>query len=104
MKKIDLLLVLLIITGTPLFLLVGCGSKDKQKNTYVDPYASGTPVAEKYSIAADRKAIEELRKNVPQEKKQENEKRKHILMTNQIVCLRRCETRQASLLFLILRH
>ncbi len=85
MKKNDFLLVLLICIGPASFFLAGCGSKNKQDNIYVDPSASGGPVSEKYSIAADRKAIEDLRKNVPPEKKQENDELAFILaLTNEV--------------------
>lgn len=85
MKKNNFLLSVLICISVLAFSLVGCSSKDKQKNTYVDPNASDTLVAEKYSIAADRKAIDELRKNVPQEKKQENDELAFVLaLTNEV--------------------
>ncbi len=85
MKKNAFLLVFLIFISAPAFMMIGCSSKDKQKNTYIDPSASDSPVAEKYSIAADRKAIEELRKNIPQEKKQENDELAFVLaLTNDV--------------------
>lgn len=49
------------------------GPTDRDANRYDEPGADRPLVDAKYSLAADRQAVQELRKDIPETKKQEND-------------------------------
>lgn len=76
-KKYCLFLVLIVVLG---FTLVGCGNAEKKgTNVYRSADEARPLVEDKYSISADRKAFDEIRSQIPEEKKRQNDQLALIL-------------------------
>src|SRR5688572_12945619 len=62
-----------------LLFMTACQTGGKSANTYRSADEPRPLVDSKYSLSADRAALEEMRKDVPEEKKQENDELAYLL-------------------------
>lgn len=73
-------IVTMVLSSTMVMTLIGCSSADvKPTNSYRSADENRPLVDAKYSITADRKALDEIRAQVPDEKKRDNDELAFIL-------------------------
>lgn len=76
-----------VLTLLSILVLTACGSSEKASNQYVSAAeAANRPMVDsKYSLSADRQAMEEYRSQIPEAKRQENDELAQTLSWTQTV-------------------